>query len=117
VTQPTETSGDSQKGDPRRLLLLYGSRCWTDVTFREELADLERTLPNLKTVHVLSRPETAWDGPCGRISSRLLRDVAPPDIAAWTALVCGPPQMVTEVVAALRGLGMRSSSIQAEGFE
>lgn len=107
----------AQSDDPRRLLLLYGSRSWTDVTLREELADLERTLPNLKTVHVLSRPETMWDGQRGRISARLLRDVAPLDIAAWTPLVCGPPQMVTDVVCALRGLGMRSSSIQAEGFE
>jgi predicted ferric reductase len=39
----------AQGDDPRRLLLVYGSRGWTDVTFREELADLERTLPNLKT--------------------------------------------------------------------
>jgi predicted ferric reductase len=106
-----------ERHDRQRLLLLYGSRSWADVTFREELDDLGRTLPHLKTVHVLSRPETGWDGQRGRISARLLRDVAPRDIAAWTALVCGPPRMVTDVVFALRGLGMPSSSIQAEGFE
>jgi predicted ferric reductase len=32
----------AQRGDHRPLLLLYGSRRWADVTFREELADLEQ---------------------------------------------------------------------------
>ena len=38
------------------LLLIHGSRRWGDVTFREELADLQLRLPTLRVVHVLSQP-------------------------------------------------------------
>src|SRR6478672_12373215 len=79
------------RGDRRPFLLIYGSRRWADVTFREELAELERALPNLRVEHVLSRPHPEWPGEQGRVGGALLRRHAPPDIAAWDALVCGPP--------------------------
>ncbi len=87
------------------------------MTFREELDDLERCLPSLRVVHVLSRPEPGWQGETGRVGEAVLRRYAPSDLARWSALACGPPAMVTEVEAALRRLGMPPTAIQAEGFE
>ena len=104
-------------GERRPLLLLYGSRSWADVTFAEELVDLHRSLPNLQVVHVLSRAEPGWRGERGRIGEAQLRRYAGADIAAWSALVCGPAAMVADVTAALRGLGMAPAAIQSEGFE
>jgi predicted ferric reductase len=103
-------------GDRHPILLLYGSRRWEDVTFREELDDLQRDLPNLRVVHVLSRPEPDWHGERGRIGEEILRRYAPPDLAWWSALICGPSAMVTETAAALRRLGMPQTAIQTEGF-
>jgi len=105
------------RGDRRPMLLLYGNRRWADVTFREELRDLEPRLPNLRVVHVLSRPEAGWHGERGRIDSALLRRHAPPDVAAWSALVCGPPAMVADAARDLVRLGMPPTAVQAEGFE
>jgi predicted ferric reductase len=105
------------EGERRPLLLLYGSRHWSDVTFREELDDLERFLPNLRVVHVLSRPEPDWQGERGRVGEDILRRYAPADVARWSALACGPSAMVTEAAVALRRLGMPQAAIQAEGFE
>ncbi len=105
------------RGERRPLLLLYGSRRWADVTFREELADLERRLANLRVVHVLSRPEAAWPGERGRIDEALLRRHAPHDVGGWSALICGPPAMVADATRALVRLGMPPSALQAEGFE
>ena len=105
------------RGDRRPLLLLYGSRRWADVTFREELHALERRLANLEVRHVLSRPEPGWPGEQGRIGGALLRRHAPRDLAAWTALICGPPAMVADATSALVGLGMAPAAVQAEGFE
>lgn len=104
-------------GERRPLLLIYGSRSWPDVTFREELRNLQQRLPNSRLVHVLSRPEPGWHGEHGRITGELVRRYAPPDVAGWSALVCGPAAMVAEVSSVLQRLGMPKTAIQAEGFE
>jgi predicted ferric reductase len=107
----------AERDDQRPLVLVYGSRSWEDVTFREELAALERRLPNLRVIHALSRPHPGWRGERGRVGAQLLADVAPRDIAAWSALVCGPPAMVAEVQLGLLRLGMPLAAVQAEGFD
>jgi predicted ferric reductase len=107
----------AEQGERRPLLLLYGSRNWKDVTFREELDLLERSLSNLRVVHVLSRPEPGWQGDRGRIGEEVLRRHVPSDVARWSALACGPPAMVDEAASVLVRLGMAPQAIQAEGFE
>lgn len=106
-----------ERGERRPILLLYGSRRWKDVIFREELSALERELPNLEVVHVLSRPEGGWRGSRGRVGDEALRRHAPRDVARWSVLVCGPAAMVDDVAAGLRRLGMPPTAIQAEGVE
>lgn len=106
----------AERGEQRPLLLVYGSRRWADVTFREELHELERGLPHLRVVHVLSQPELGWRGERGRVGDAVLRRHAPPDVAVWSALLCGPPAMVAEASLTLQLLGMPEAAIQAEGF-
>ena len=106
----------AERNDPRPLVLLYGSRRWADITFREELELLEHLVRRLRVVHVLSRAEPGWPGECGRIGPAVLRRHAPPDLARWNALLCGPPAMVAESELTLQRLGMRRAAIQAEGF-
>ena len=106
----------AERRDRRPVLLLYGSRRWTDVTFREELDELGQDLANLRVVHVLSCPEAGWRGERGRIGEELLRRHTPEDVVHWSALVCGPSAMVAEGEAALQRLGVPPSAIQAEGF-
>jgi 3-phenylpropionate/trans-cinnamate dioxygenase ferredoxin reductase subunit len=107
----------AERGDARPLLLLYGSRRWADVTFREELVHLQQRLPQLRVVHVLSRPEARWIGERGRVGAEVLQRHLPDDVARWSALVCGPAAMVGEVTLALRRIGLPPTAIQAEGFE
>ncbi|WP_084285725.1 ferredoxin reductase family protein [Solirubrobacter soli] len=106
----------AEQGDARPLLLLYGSRRQADVTFWDELRELQRRLPSLRVVHVLSRPTQGWIGERGRLSETVLRRHAPTDVSDWSALLCGPPSMVDELSEAVRRLGVPPSSIQAEGF-
>ncbi len=47
----------ADEGDKRPVILLYGSRDWDSITFREELEAIQPRL-NLKVVHVLSDPHT-----------------------------------------------------------
>jgi predicted ferric reductase len=107
----------ARRGSTRRYLLLYGSRAWADVTFREELSLLAQRLPNLRVVHVLSRAESGWPGERGRVDAELVRRYAPRDVARWGALICGPPAMVAETSVALALLGVPARAIQAEGFD
>ena len=106
----------AERDERRPLVLIYGSRRWADVTFREELEALERRLPDLRVVHVLSQPERGWRGERGRVGEDVLRRYAPADAPGWSALVCGPPAMVADTAAALERLGMTRAAIQAEGF-
>jgi predicted ferric reductase len=104
----------AERDDRRRIVLLYGSRRWQDVTFAEELAALQRRMPSLRVVHVLSRPDPSWHGERGRIGEALLHRYVPASLRDWAALVCGPRAMVAESSAALARLGV--ATIQAEGF-
>src|SRR5262249_21195246 len=49
----------ADRGDKRPVILLYGSKGWDSVTFREELDALEHRL-NLTVVHVLVKPPASW---------------------------------------------------------
>jgi len=77
---------------------------------------LDRKPPNLRVMHILSRPESGWRGECGRVDAEVLRHYAPAHVAAWSALVCGPATMVAEIEVALQRLGMPRAAVQAEGF-
>lgn len=106
----------AERLDQRPVTLVYGSRHWEDITFREELDDLARRMPSLRVVHVLSQPPAAWGGERGRIRPELLRRYAPRHPERWSALICGPTAMVEQTTQTLRDLGLRRSAIQAEGF-
>ena len=54
----------ADRGDRQPLMLIYGSKDWESVTFREELAALEQRV-NLKVVHVLTQPPEDWPGERG----------------------------------------------------
>jgi predicted ferric reductase len=106
----------AEQRDDRPLRLVYGNRRWMDVTFAEELEGLQWLLPGLRVVHVLSRPDPGWRGERGRICEDLLGRHLPRDLRGWSALVCGPPEMVETARLALRNLGLPADAIQAEGF-
>lgn len=108
------SAADSGDGTPT--LLLYGNRRWQDITFREELLELGERLPALRVVHVLSQPHEIWQGERGRVDETLLRRFVTAEMTRWSALICGPPQMVAGAAAALRRLGLPAGAIQAEGF-
>jgi ferredoxin-NADP reductase len=56
----------ADKGDKRPLRLLYGSRTYDEITFREEL-ELLAGRAQLKVVHVLRNPHEGWSGESGYV--------------------------------------------------
>jgi len=66
-------------GDTRPVILLYGSKDWDSITFREELEALTQRI-NLTIIHVLQDPPVRSTGEAGGIDAGVLED--PP--AGWT---------------------------------
>ena len=51
-----------ERGDVRPIVLFYGAGDEADLTFDEELAELDRRMDNLSVVRVLSKPGEGWTG-------------------------------------------------------
>ena len=96
--------------------LLYSSRRWDRIIYRDELAHLAATDDTLTVTHTLTReaPE-GWTGFRRRIDRAMLADL-------WPALdnprvfVCGPTPLVESVAADLVELGHRPELVKLERF-
>lgn len=106
----------ADRDDAREVVLLYLNRTWEDVTFREELAELEERLPGLRVVHVLSRPGEDWQGERGRICQELLDRVLPLHSRGWNVFVCASPPVTAAALGALDAAGFDRRTVHAEHF-
>ena len=105
----------ADRGDKRPLILLYGSKDWTSVTFREELETLKTRL-DLSVVHVLSQPPSGWTGEQGYISAELFKRHLPPRYADHEYFICGPNVMMDAIEAALGEMKVPLSKYHSERY-
>ncbi|HEY6089911.1 MAG TPA: ferredoxin reductase [Gemmatimonadaceae bacterium] len=97
--------------------LLYSSRRWEDVIYRDELARMAARDPTLAVTHTLTREQPAgWTGFKRRIDRAMLETVAWPASAHPQAFVCGPTALVEAVSADLVELGHEPALIKTERF-
>jgi predicted ferric reductase len=90
----------ADEGDKRPLVLLYGSKTWEEITFREELEALDARL-NLTVVHVLENPPEGWPGERGFITAAVFKRHLPPGYAKHEYFICGPGVMMDAIENAL----------------
>jgi ferredoxin-NADP reductase len=102
-------------GDRRPFVLVYGSLRWEEVSFREELEQLQRRL-DLRVVHVLTQPPQAREGEAGFIDTDLLTRHLPADLGRSEIFLCGPPPMLTAALDGLGRLGVAPEHVHAEQF-
>ena len=106
---------DARHGVPARLL--YSSRRWDDVIYREELAGLAEDDPTLQVTHTLTRePPDGWTGFRRRIDRMMLAEVSWPPAERPHVFVCGPTPLVESVAAALVELGHDPIRVKTERF-
>jgi predicted ferric reductase len=105
----------ADSGDRRRICLIYASRRWDAVTFREELAGLESSL-NLSVKHVLSQPHALWPGHRGRLSEEVIRQSMQIVRAPFNVFICGAPKVVDHAEHRLLKAGIPGPWIHAERF-
>ena len=105
----------ADRGDPRPVILLYGSRDWDSITFREELEALTPRL-RLTVVHVLSSPPEGWTGERGFIDAGLFQRHLPPPYADHEYFICGPTVMMDAIERALAELNVPLSKYHSERY-
>jgi ferredoxin-NADP reductase len=97
--------------------LLYSSRSYEDIIYRDELAYLESLDASLQVIHTLTRVQPpGWTGYRRRIDSDLLREVAWPLEHHPLTFICGPTQFVETAAGGLLSLGYESRLIKTERF-
>jgi ferredoxin-NADP reductase len=104
-----------RRATPARLL--YSSRSWQELIYRDELTRLADDDDSLRVVHTLTRePPPKWTGYARRIDSAMLAEVS------WSVpdrprlYVCGPTPLVETAAEALVALGYEPTSIRTERF-
>ncbi|MCC7021432.1 MAG: hypothetical protein IT338_01310, partial [Thermomicrobiales bacterium] len=96
--------------------LLYSSRSWEEVIYRDELARMAEE-PAVRVVHTLTRshPE-GWEGYTRRIDRAMLEAVAGPPAEGGLAYVCGPTALVEGVANTLVAIGYPPQRVKTERF-
>jgi ferredoxin-NADP reductase len=97
--------------------LVYSSRSYEEIIYRDELEGLAAQDDSLEVFHTLtrSRPE-GWEGYDRRIDARMLSEVAWPPKRNPLAFVCGPTPLVEAAGTALVGLGHDPARVKTERF-
>jgi predicted ferric reductase len=105
----------ADRGDKRPVILVYGSKDWESITFREELEALKARL-NLTIVHVLANPPAGWTGEQGFINAEMLKRHLPPPFADHEYFICGPGVMMDAIENALGQLNVPLSKYHSERY-
>ena len=99
------------------MVLLYGSRDFSNILFRDELAEVEKKCDKVKVVHVLSDENSEIPEGCekGFVTADLIKKYAPAD-EAYSVFICGPQVMYDFLDAELPKLGIEKKYIRREMF-
>ncbi len=105
----------AERKDDRPYLLIYASKTWDDITFREELEALKAQL-DLEIVYVLREPPENWSGEEGYVDKELLARHIPKHKATRHYFICAAPVMMEQAERALHDLGVPVTQVHMEHF-
>jgi ferredoxin-NADP reductase len=96
--------------------LLYSSRGWDDVIYRDEVASLDAD-PDVTVVQTLTRSQPpGWSGFMRRIDADMLAEIAPPPSLMPHIYICGPAALVETAANILVELGHDPARVRTERF-
>jgi ferredoxin-NADP reductase len=102
-------------GSDAETRLLFSSRGWDDVIYREELERLSGD--GLTVVHALTESQPpGWTGYARRVDAEMLAEVGPGPDEQPHVYVCGPTPFVEAVAEAFVELGHEPRRIKTERF-
>jgi ferredoxin-NADP reductase len=105
----------ASSGGDAEARLLFSSRSWDDVIYRDELDRLSGN--GLAVVHTLTRSQPPdWTGYARRVDAEMLAAVGPSAAEQPRIYVCGPTPFVEAVAEALVHLGHEPQRVKTERF-
>ncbi len=105
------------QGSDVPMRLLYSSRAWDEVIYRDELIELAARNDGFELVQTLTRQQPPeWTGFSRRIDRELLESVAYAPESAPIAYVCGPSALVESAASSLVELGYDPLRVKTERF-
>lgn len=104
--------------EPVPVALMHSSRTWGDVLFRDELLEIESSLPDFALALALTRePATRRTDFSRRIDAKMVADVAARlPVSPGCAFVCGSNAFVDIATDAALALGLEARSIKTERY-
>ena len=97
--------------------LLYSSRSWSEVIYRDELERMSAEDDSLRVMHTITRDAPPdWAGHRRRIDRAMLDEIVWPPDARPHIFVCGPTAMVEAATSALVASGHAPELIRTERF-
>jgi ferredoxin-NADP reductase len=97
--------------------LLFSSRTYEDIIYRQELEELHKAHSGLDVFHTLTRTQPqGWNGYGRRIDMQMLEEVTKPIGKNLKTYICGPTALVEGVANGLVKLGIPADQIRTERF-
>jgi ferredoxin-NADP reductase len=100
---------------PHRVTLVHSNRDRESTPFLAELQQLERDRDNIRVVLTMTK-DPGWEGETRHVDADFLRDHLEKDIASYTYLVAGPPDMVNGVAEKLQGARVPEEQVRPARF-
>ncbi|HSB67016.1 MAG TPA: ferredoxin reductase [Anaerolineales bacterium] len=97
--------------------LLFSSRTYEDIIYRNELEELNRDHSGVEVFHTLTRIQPAgWQGYDRRIDLPMLKEITQPFGKQFLTYICGPTALVEGVANGLVALDIPPEQIRTERF-
>ena len=97
--------------------LLYSSRSWAEVIYRDELETMAAQDDSLRVTHTVTREAPpGWTGLTRRIDRAMLDDITWPPSERPQVFICGPTALVETAASALVESGHAPELIRTERF-
>ena len=111
------SAADAVARHKRPARLLYSSRGWDEIIYRDELQRLTERDQTLEVTHTLTREQPqGWTGFKRRIDREMLEQVTWPETEKPNVFVCGPTPLVESVAATMVELGHKPERVKTERF-
>jgi ferredoxin-NADP reductase len=104
-----------QENPDRRFTLIFGVRHEQGLLYHEELLALAAKYPNFEYHPTLTRPPETWTGRTGRVERQVLEALG--DRRDVDVYICGLREMVDEMRAELKAIGLDRKRIIYEKYD
>jgi CDP-4-dehydro-6-deoxyglucose reductase len=102
------------QGSIRPIHFYWGVRHSEDFYYEDLLQEWQSLHSHFNLTKIVSQPDSHWSGPTGYVTEQVIKDFH--DAGAFDAYICGHPDMVFSLSAALAQAGLDSEHIFADAF-